>query len=189
LGNLVETHKFHHSRAFLGIIYTRSYDASCIKSTSLNCGNKSPILSYAMTPRQRTFAEQYALDHNGAAAAVRAGYAARSARQTAHDLLTNPNVRAVVAEHERVAATRLALTKERVLDQLQEAMGMAKQKGDLMAWIAALREASKIAGLYAPERKQVQISADGEALRAEFAAMSDEELLALASTPDDAAVS
>jgi len=139
-----------------------------------------------MTPRQRTFAEQYALDHNGAAAAVRAGYAPRSARQTAHDLLTNHDMRSAVREQEKVAATRLALTKERVLEQLQDGMEMAKQKGDLMAWIAALREASKIAGLYAPERKKIELSANAEALQATYAAMSDEELLALAEMPDDA---
>ena len=45
----------------------------------------SDIASF-MTPKQRSFAEHYALDHNGAAAVVRAGYARRSARQIASEL-------------------------------------------------------------------------------------------------------
>jgi phage terminase small subunit len=46
-----------------------------------------------MTPKRRLFAEQFVLDHNGAAAAVRAGYAPRSARQMASELLARPDVR------------------------------------------------------------------------------------------------
>jgi len=63
-----------------------------------------------MMPRQRTFAAQYVLDHNGAQAAVRAGYSAKAARQTASELLTNPNVQALVAEHEEKAAQDLGMT-------------------------------------------------------------------------------
>jgi terminase small subunit-like protein len=40
-----------------------------------------------MTPKQRAFAEHYLLGHCGAAAAVRAGYAPKAARQTAFELL------------------------------------------------------------------------------------------------------
>jgi phage terminase small subunit len=133
-----------------------------------------------MTPRQRSFAEQYVLDHNGAAAAVRAGYAAHSARITASQLLTKPNVRELVAEHEEAAAERLAVTKERVIAELEAAIEIARQKADPMAMIRGWAEIAKLIGAYAPERTKVEISVDGEALQAKFASMSDAELLAIA---------
>jgi Terminase small subunit len=133
-----------------------------------------------MIHKQRLFAEQYALDHNGAAAAVRAGYAPRSARQTAHDLLSDPDVRALVTQYEEEAAQRLAVTREKVLEELQVAIEVARLKGDPMAMIAGWREIAKMCGYYALERKKVEVSVDGEALQAKIAAMSDQELLALA---------
>jgi phage terminase small subunit len=83
-----------------------------------------------MTPKQLAFAAHYALDHNGAAAGVRAGYARRSARQMASELLAKPDVRALVAEHEEAAAKRLAVTKERVIAELEAAIDIARQNAD-----------------------------------------------------------
>jgi|SRR5690349_3153074 len=101
-----------------------------------------------MTPRQLAFAAQYALDHNGAAAAVRAGYAPASARITASQLLTKPNVRAVVAKNEAEAPKQLGLTREKVLEGLRDALEMARQQNNPVAMVAALREAAKISGYY-----------------------------------------
>jgi phage terminase small subunit len=136
-----------------------------------------------MTPRQLAFATQYALDHNGTAAAVRAGYAEVGAHVTASRLLRKPNVAAVVAIHEADAAERLGLTREKVLEGLRDALEMARQQNNPVAMVAALREASKISGYYSPERAKVEISVDGERLQAQIAAMSDAELLALADLP------
>ncbi len=137
-----------------------------------------------VTPRQRFFAAQYALDHNGAGAAVRAGYAPKSARVMACQLLAKPNIRALVAQHEAAAADELGLTREKVLEGLRDALEMARQQNNPVAMVAALRESAKISGFYAPERTKVEISVDGEALQAKFAAMPDSELLALAELPE-----
>ena len=51
-----------------------------------------------MNTRQRRFAEEYAVDHNGAAAAVRAGYIKTRAKQTAYRLLAHPDVSTLVAK-------------------------------------------------------------------------------------------
>ena len=51
-----------------------------------------------MNARHRRFAEEYAVDHNGARAAVRAGYAKSRAKQTAHRLLARPEVASMVAD-------------------------------------------------------------------------------------------
>ena len=45
-----------------------------------------------MNAGQRRFAKEYSIDHNGAAAAIRAGYKSRWAKQTASRLLQKPDV-------------------------------------------------------------------------------------------------
>lgn len=53
-------------------------------------------LSIALTPRQRRFCEEYTLDFNGAAAAVRAGYSTNYPDRQAHQLLKNKGVSAYI---------------------------------------------------------------------------------------------
>src|SRR5665213_103275 len=137
-----------------------------------------------MTPKRALFAEHYALDHNGAAAAVRAGYAKRSARQIATRLMANADVQGLIVKYEAEASRRLGLTKERVIEGLQAAIAEAKLQGDPMAQIRGWVQVGKMIGAYAPERKHVEISIDGHALRLKFAAMSDAELLALIEEPE-----
>lgn len=48
------------------------------------------------THRHTRFVEEYAVDFNGAAAAVRAGYAESRARQTAYDLLQDEDIQAAI---------------------------------------------------------------------------------------------
>lgn len=49
-------------------------------------------LGTALTPRQRRFCEEYTVDFNGAAAAVRAGYSTNYPDRQAHQLLKNKGV-------------------------------------------------------------------------------------------------
>jgi phage terminase small subunit len=133
-----------------------------------------------MMPKQALFAEQYVLDHCGAAAAVRAGYALRAARQTAYELLAKPDVRALVAEHETAAAKQLALSRERVIAEIKGAIAMAREQQDPAAMIAGWREIAKLCGFCAPERRRIEVSAGHDALRVQFEAMSDVELIGIA---------
>ena len=132
-----------------------------------------------MTPKQRAFAEQYVLDHCGAAAAVRAGYAPKAARQTACELLSKPEVWALVAEHEADAERSLGLTRERVIAEIKRAIALAREQGNPAAQIAGWREIAKICGYYAPERKQIELRGDHDALRAQLEVMNDAELIAV----------
>jgi phage terminase small subunit len=134
-----------------------------------------------MTPKQVLFAEQYVIDHCGAAAAVRAGYASRAARQTAYELLAKPDVQALVAEHETATAKQLALSRERVVTEIKAAIAMAREQQDPAAMIAGWREIAKLCGYYAPERRRVELSTGHDALRVQFEAMSDAELINIAS--------
>lgn len=72
----------------------------------------------SITPKQERFCQEYIVDYNGAQAAVRAGYAANSARKTASRLLTNADILARVRELQREQTARLALTQDYVLQQL-----------------------------------------------------------------------
>ena len=64
-----------------------------------------------MNSRQRAFAREYATDHNGAAAAVRAGYSSTRARHTARELLLKPDVLDEVAKLDAVTSEELGITK------------------------------------------------------------------------------
>ena len=136
----------------------------------------------SLTAKQQRFIDEYMVDRNGSAAALRAGYSARSAKEIACELLTKPNILAVLRAKEAADAERLQLSREHALDGLLEAVALAQTKGDPAAMIAGWREIGKMLGFYAPELRKVELSARGEALRTKYEELSDEELLAIASS-------
>ena len=95
------------------------------------------MASATLTPKQLRFVEEYSLDHNGAAAAVRAGFAANSARVTASRLLTKANVKAAVAALEAEAAKTLRVTREGVLAALGRAYEDAKRQSNPAVMLGA----------------------------------------------------
>ena len=98
--------------------------------------------------KQTRFVREYAVDCNGAAAAVRAGYSPRSAKVTASRLLTKANVQRALRQIQQADAERLALSREAVIDQLQDAIDFARVKQDPMAMILGLRELGRMMGYY-----------------------------------------
>lgn len=67
--------------------------------------------------KQERFCLEYMVDRNGAAAARRVGYSARTARTIAHELLTKPNIRRRVSELESELAERLNVRAEDVVQR------------------------------------------------------------------------
>jgi phage terminase small subunit len=134
----------------------------------------------ALTQRQARFVQEYHLCHNGARAAVAAGYAPGSAKVAASRLLTLDNVQAVLAQRQQQAAAEFNVTRQRVLHGLLEAIGEGRQLGNPMAQIRGWSEIAKMLGFYAPEQKEVKLSIKGAALQAKYEAMSDEQLLLIA---------
>ena len=142
------------------------------------------VYLYGMKPLHTRFAQEYLVDRNGAAAAVRAGYAPRAARQQAYELLTRPDVAEAVRTGEAEIAAHAQVTRTTVLSGLQEAIEIGRSRSDPSAMIAGWREVAKMCGYYAPERKQIELSTAGLAVRAEIEEMSDVELANLiASAP------
>ena len=139
-----------------------------------------------MSPRHARFVQEYLIDRNGAAAAVRAGYSSRTARQIAHEILTRPDVAAAVGQGEAKLAAEAELSRAAVMKGLQEAIEIARLRSDPAAMIAGWREIAKMCGYYAPERKQVQLSVDARTQRHELERMTDAELLEVIADGDRA---
>jgi len=70
----------------------------------------------ALTAKRRAFVREYIKDFNATQAALRAGYAESSARQTASDLLSNPDIQIEIEKHQEAARSEAILT----LSELQE---------------------------------------------------------------------
>ena len=80
-----------------------------------------------MTPKQESFCREYLVDLNATAAAHRAGYSERTAKQQGSRLLTNVDVQAAIAEAQEARAKRTSLTQDAVVEGL---LKEAKFTGD-----------------------------------------------------------
>lgn len=130
-----------------------------------------------LTPKQERFVDEYMLDHSGAAAAVRAGYAPGSAKVTACRLLTRANVKEALRARRARAQAEFKVSREHVMQGFLEAVAEARAASNPMAQIRGWSEIAKMLGFYAPEQREVKLSTKSAARRAEYEAMSDEELV------------
>jgi len=71
-----------------------------------------------LTPKEARFVEEYIVDFNGTAAAVRAGYSARSARQIATENLSKPSIQAALKAAIEARSQRTGIAADRVLADL-----------------------------------------------------------------------
>jgi phage terminase small subunit len=73
-----------------------------------------------LTNKQRAFVAEYPKDWNGTQAAIRAGYAARTANRTACVLLTKHDIQAAIAEIQQAAKANSIATLEECCRRLTE---------------------------------------------------------------------
>lgn len=71
-----------------------------------------------MNARQRAFVAEYLIDLNGTQAALRAGYSATSAAETASELLRDPKVADAVAVGKAQRLSRVNMTADTVLHEM-----------------------------------------------------------------------
>lgn len=71
-----------------------------------------------LTPKQRRFCQEYLIDFNGSAAAIRAGYSKKTAAIIASENLTKPNIQAELNKLRGKAEKRTEITSDRVLEEL-----------------------------------------------------------------------
>jgi len=86
------------------------------------------LTDHHLTPRQRRFVAEYVVDLNAAAAARRAGYSARSAKETAYDLLRRPAVQAAIAREQARLRERTEVTQEYVIAAIRETLERCRQE-------------------------------------------------------------
>ena len=126
--------------------------------------------------KQRRFVSEYVIDLCGAQAAIRAGYAKRSARQTASHLLTKHDIRALVQEKQKETEERLQISRDDVINGLLRAVDEAKDAKNPQAQIAGWREIAKMLGFY----NQPALPAPQDLTEDMVKGMSDAELAVLA---------
>jgi len=109
-----------------------------------------------VTPKQRRFVEEYAVDHNGTQAAIRAGYSPRRAHVTASELLRQPDVLFAMAGVDEKKRDRLGVTLEEIVAHLRWFIDAAKdQRIPSRDGLTATVELAKVVGLMV-ERSQVE---------------------------------
>ena len=91
-------------------------------------------LERPLTPKQAAFVREYLIDLNGAQAAIRAGYSAKSADRIAHELLKEtPAVASAIQAAMDQRAEKTGLTAEKVLGNIERLAGKAEDMGDIGA--------------------------------------------------------
>ena len=92
-----------------------------------------------LTLKQKRFADEYIISGNATEAAVKAGYAKKSARVTASKLLTNANISEYIKSRMEELQDEKILTQKQVLVMLSEiASGQAKETMVVTTKIAQL---------------------------------------------------
>ena len=75
----------------------------------------------ALNPKQQRFCEEYMIDLNATQAAIRAGYAVKTATEQASRLLTNVNVSREIEKLQALQSRRTGITADRVIRKEKKA--------------------------------------------------------------------
>jgi len=71
-----------------------------------------------LTPKQKTFCDEYLIDLNATQAAIRAGYSPDSAKEIGCENLTKPNIRAYIEKEIANRSKRTGINQDRVIREL-----------------------------------------------------------------------
>ena len=74
----------------------------------------------ALTHKQKLFIEHYAVTGNGAESSIKAGYSPKHARTYACELLSNPNISALVEKKRAEIQAKYDISKEEILKGVRE---------------------------------------------------------------------
>ncbi len=135
-----------------------------------------------LTERQKLFCQMYVGPgrHCAALAARLAGYAPGCSHVTGCQLLKKPKIAATVRGLEAVLARKIGVSRQAVIAQLVAASEMAKELKEPAAMISAFKNVAQICGYYRQEEvRPAKLTGDQVAAQANFAMMSDAQLLAL----------
>jgi phage terminase small subunit len=113
-----------------------------------------------LNPKQRKFVEEYLVDLNATQAAIRSGYAAKTAYSSGERLLRHVEVSKAIAQAQAELSERTKITQERVLQEIGKIAfanlnEWEKVPHKLNAKLNALIQAGKHVGLF-NDRLQVE---------------------------------
>ena len=86
----------------------------------------------ALNDKQKLFCQEYMKDLNGAQAAIRAGYSAKTARSIANELLTKPDIQAYIQELQEGIRKRNQITVDEIMSDLIEVKNRCLQNVPVM---------------------------------------------------------
>ena len=92
------------------------------------------LIETKLTPKQERFVQEYLLDLNGSAAAVRAGYSEKSAKQIAGENLTKPYLASRIKARQAELAAVAELSQEWVLSNLKNIVAKSSQAVEVEKW-------------------------------------------------------
>lgn len=72
----------------------------------------------ALTPKQKLFVQEYLVDLNATAAAIRAGYSKKTANRIASENLSKPDIQAAIQEAMQDREKRTEITQDMVIREL-----------------------------------------------------------------------
>ena len=90
------------------------------------------MTSKRLTAKQSAFVDEFLVELNGTQAAIRAGYGAKSAKVTASQNLTKPNLVAALQDAMAERAKKLKVKQEWVLEKLVENVERAMQVTEVL---------------------------------------------------------
>lgn len=100
----------HHCRSCHLFLHLESLSGLSFSCCEVNC--------VALTPKQRRFVQEYLVDLNATAAALRAGYKGKTAGQQGHNLLQMPKVQAEIQKAKAEREERTQVTSDMVVREL-----------------------------------------------------------------------
>jgi hypothetical protein len=138
-----------------------------------------PCLAGKLSQKQEKFVNFYAISGNSTDAARQAGYSTKTARVIGQENLLKPVIKDALEARREAFRADLALTKDEVISGLLIAIHMGREQQNPAVMISGLVQIAKLLGFYEPEQVAVTVNADGERVKAKYAAMSDDELISI----------
>lgn len=137
---------------------------------------KKKLLHDVLSLKQKSFCEHYVTTNNALKSCVLAGYSdnKNSLYATSWRLLRNPDVAEYIKSIRSELATKHALSRDRVIEEIKKGILMAQDKGDLTNYNKGWDLISKLMGHY--EKEQTK-SIQGQKIQINFGIKSDDNNL------------
>ena len=146
-------------------------------TSNLSAAEMAEVISpdKPLTEKQKLFVQHWAKGDSITSASYRAGYA--DGGKVAYQLVKMPNILKLKAKYEAEWEATGAMSRQKVMDGMLEAIDMARMMAEPASMIAGWREIGKICGYYAPVEHKVKVDVSGNVIVDRLNSLSDAELL------------